>query len=120
MKKAHAEGRAWNIGMSRWNNESSYPEKFIIKVIANEFTDKNYIHEFPQGIYSIDFAWPAKKKAIEIDGQQHERFEEYRLRDKRKDKFLFENGWKVLRLKWTDILHDTKQRIQEMKNFIDQ
>lgn len=29
MKKAHAEGRAWNIGKSRWNNEPSYPEKFF-------------------------------------------------------------------------------------------
>lgn len=43
MKKAHEEGRAWNIGKSRWNNEPSYPEKFFMKVIENEFQDKGYI-----------------------------------------------------------------------------
>jgi len=37
MKKAHAEGRAHNIGTSRWNNEPSWPEQFFMKVIENEF-----------------------------------------------------------------------------------
>ena len=40
MKKAHAEGRAHNIGESRWNNEPSYPEQWFMKVIENEFIDK--------------------------------------------------------------------------------
>lgn len=29
MKLAHKEHRAHNIGQSRWNNEPSYPEKFL-------------------------------------------------------------------------------------------
>ena len=33
MKRAHAEGRAHNIGTCRWNNEPSYPEQFFMKVI---------------------------------------------------------------------------------------
>jgi len=118
MKKAHAEGRAWNIGKSRWNNEPSYPEKFFIEVIKNEFDDKNYVREFNVGLYSIDFAWVNKKLAIEIDGQQHEK-EEYRLRDERKDKILIENGWIVLRLKWVDICNDTQNYIKMAKQFID-
>lgn len=47
MKKAHAEGRAHNIGNCRWNNEPSYSEKFFMEVIANEFEDKNYTREYP-------------------------------------------------------------------------
>jgi len=50
MKKAHKERRAWNIGMSRWNNEPSYPEEFFMKVISNEFEDKKYINEYPISI----------------------------------------------------------------------
>jgi len=119
MKLAHKEGRAWNIGMSRWNNESSYPEKFFMKVIENEFEDKNYQKEFNVGIYSIDFAWPHKKIGIEIDGEQHQRFE-YRERDKRKDKFLNENGWKLLRIKWNDFYHQTKEYIKQAKIFVDE
>lgn len=118
MKKAHKEGRAWNIGISRWNNEPSYPEKFFMKVIENEFEDKNYQKEYPAGIYSLDFAWVEKKKAIEIDGDQHKRFEEYKERDKRKNKYLQENGWEVLRISWQDMFHNTKEEINKCKNFI--
>jgi very-short-patch-repair endonuclease len=119
MKLAHKEGRAWNIGKSRWNNKKSYPEIFFEKVINNEFLDKYYKTEYNIGIYSLDFAWIHKKKVIEIDGEQHERFEEYRLRDIKKDEFLISNGWTILRIKWKDMYNNTKEKIQEAKNFID-
>jgi len=118
MKIAHKEGRAWNIGKSRWNNKASYPEEFFMKVIENEFEDKNYIREFNVGIYSIDFAWTDKKLAIEIDGQQHKRFEEYKQRDLRKDECLLENGWKVLRILWIDMYKDPHKWIKIAKDFI--
>lgn len=119
MKKAHKEGRAHNIGSSRWNNEPSYPEIFFMKVIQNEFNDKNYCREYPFGKYSLDFAWVEKKRCIEIDGEQHERFEEYRKRDEQKDKLLIENNWKVLRIKWKDLYKNTKEIIKAAKDFID-
>lgn len=118
MKKAHLENRAWNIGRSRWNNEPSYPEKFIMKAIENENIDGSYIREYPFGRYSIDFAWAEKKKALEIDGEQHARFSEYLERDIKKDELLKLNGWKVMRVQWVDIFNDPKNRIQEIKNFI--
>jgi very-short-patch-repair endonuclease len=118
MIAAHQEGRAWNIGSSRWNNEPSYPEKFFMEVIKNEFNDKNYEREYPFSIYSIDFAWPDKKLAIEIDGDQHERFDEYKERDRKKDELLALNGWKVMRIKWKDFVKDTKFFIEEANNFI--
>lgn len=119
MKTAHAEGRAWNIGKSRWNNSPSYPEIFFTQVIENEFTNKNYIREYPMGIYSLDFAWVEEKKCIEIDGEQHQRFLEYKKRDKRKDQYLKENGWLVLRISWKKMFKDTKKYIEICKNFID-
>lgn len=118
MIKAHKEGRAWNIGKSRWNNKPSYPEEFFIKVIKNEFFDKEYIREYPFGIYSLDFAWPNKKKCIEIDGQQHERFEDYKRRDLKKDECLRKEGWEILRIKWTDMFNNTKFWINEANQFI--
>lgn len=118
MKVAHKEGKAWNIGKSRWNSEPSYPEKFFIKVIENEFQDKAYEREYNVGIYSLDFAWKHLKKCIEIDGEQHQRFEEYKNRDKRKDKFLIESGWEVLRIDWKNLFNDTKKYIEIAKDFI--
>lgn len=118
MKIAHEKGIAWNIGKSRWNNKKSYPEIFFATVIDNEFIDKNYKTEFPVGIYSIDFARVDKKLAIEIDGDQHERFQEIIDRDNRKDLFLEKNDRKVLRIKRKDMFNNTKQYIKIAYEFI--
>lgn len=120
MIQAHKEGRAWNIGMSRWNNKPSYPEQFFMKVIENEFNDKNYNRGFNVGIYSIDFAWVDKKLAIEIDGEQHQRFKEYKERDARKDAFLIKEGWTILRIVWKDMCNDTKYFIKKANEFVGQ
>lgn len=120
MKLAHIEGRAWNIGKSRWNNKPSYPEEFFMKVIENEFEDKSYIREYPVSIYSIDFAWVSKKLAIEIDGEQHYRFDEYQERDFKKDTLLENNGWKILRIRWKDIYNNPQEYIKMAKKFIDE
>ena len=119
MKLAHQEGRAHNIGSSRWNNEPSYPEQWFMRVVENEFNDKNYHHEYPFGRFSLDFAWIEKKKCIEIDGEQHQRFQEQIERDKRKDALLKENGWQILRIIWKDAYNNPKETIQKAKDFIE-
>lgn len=119
MKLAHAEDRAHNIGSNRWNNKPSYPEIFFTQVIENEFQDKNVVREYPLGRYSLDFAWPHLKRAIEIDGDQHERFEKQRESDARKDCFAIEAGWTILRVKWKEMFHEPKMHIARCKAFID-
>ena len=119
MKKAHKEGRAHNIGVCRWNNEPSYPERFFMRVIENNISDKEYKREYPFVRFSIDFAWPHKKKAIEIDGDQHWRFQEVIDRDRVKDAILKEHGWQVLRIRWIDMFKDPQSWIAKAKDFID-
>lgn len=121
MKKAHAEGRAHNIGECRWNNEPSYPEQWFMKVLKNEFgleKDKDYKMEFPFHKFSLDFAWPDKKLCIEIDGEQHERFQEQKERDIEKDQLLEEEGWTELRKSWKEIFKEPKTFIEEVRNII--
>lgn len=121
MKKAHAEGRAHNIGDCRWNNKPSYPEEWFITMMRNEFgqeVDKDYYREVPFHRFSLDFAWPDKKLCIEIDGEQHERFQEQKERDVQKDKLLNEEGWKELRKSWKDIFNNPKIFIEEVKIFL--
>ncbi len=114
MKKAHSEGRGWHIGKARNERKPSYPEQFFMRVIENEFEDKNYQREVRVSKYAIDFAWVDKKIAIEVDGQFH-RLPEYVERDKRKDEYLKENGWKVLRLPWIEVFADPKKWIEKAK-----
>jgi very-short-patch-repair endonuclease len=119
MKIAHSEGRAHNIGMSRWNNEPSYPETFFMKIIENEFNDKNYIREYSVVRYAVDFAWVDRKLAVEIDGDQHQRFQEYKDRDAKKDELLQSQGWEILRIVWKDMFHNPQYWISIAKKFID-
>lgn len=118
MKSAHEQGRAWNIGKSRWNNKPSYPEKFFMKAIKNNFLDKNYVREYNIGIYSLDFAWITKKKCIEIDGDQHQRFDTIKKRDQRKNDLCAKNGWQILRIKWKDLFDNPKEWIRIANEFI--
>lgn len=117
MKERHAKGIA-----SRWKNphlHTSYAESFFIKVIENEFTNKEYVRELRAGKYFIDFAWVDLKLAIEIDGQQHERYQHQRESDVRKDAFLKEEGWLVLRIRFKDMFNNPKHYIKVAKTFID-
>lgn len=118
MKRAHKEGRAWNIGMSRWNSEMSYPQKFFTMVIANQFEDKNYKHQYPVGKYSLDFAWVDKKKCIQIDGQQHLK-EDAIQHDRIRDQYLVAQDWDILRISWKQMCNDFKGTIKIAKQFID-
>lgn len=116
MIKAQKEGRAWNIGQSRWNNEQSYPEKFFEKFLTNEGI--KFEKEYPIGRFSIDFALIENKIAIEIDGKTHFTEEETIQRDKRKNKKLEEEGWKTLRIKWGKMFNETQEILEEAKKFI--
>ncbi len=118
MKVAHKEGRAWNIGQSRWNNAPSWPEKFFMEVIKNEFNDQAYTTEYPFGKFSLDFAWLEKKKCIEIDGDQHLTDENQKRRDLEKNQLLEQHEWKLLRITWRDMMADTKFWIETAKKFI--
>ena len=122
MKKAHAEGRANNFALSRHScGEVSYPEKWFMTVIKNEFDDQNYIKEYPFIKYSLDFAWPHKKICIEIDGSQHydKRFQNRIEHDIKRDLFIKSKGWKILRLRWTYVLKQKKYWIRVAKKFVD-
>jgi very-short-patch-repair endonuclease len=119
MKERHRAGLAHNIGSSRWNHQPSWPEKWFMTVISNEFIDKNYLREYPFHRFSLDFVWLHKKRVIEIDGEQHERFLEQKARDRVKDALLSQEGYAILRVRWKDICNDAKGSIQRMKDFID-
>lgn len=121
MKIAHAEGRAHNIGECRWNNKSSYPEQWFMSMMENEFNQKvgvDYQREYSFHKYSLDFAWPDRKVCVEIDGDQHQRFQEQRLRDLQKDSYLKDEGWLEIRRSWKYIFNNTKQFIAEIKNIL--
>lgn len=118
MLKRRANGYNWSFAHSK-NNGVSYPEQFWMAVIENEFQDKNYIFQYQLGRFAIDFAWPHKKIALEIDGDQHYTQKEQKIRDKNKEMLLKENGWVLIRIRWKTIFKNPKPFIQKVKELID-
>lgn len=119
MKKAHKEGRAWNIGNNRRVQKQSYPEKFFTSIIKTEFKDIAFVPEYQFMSYRFDFAWPHLMKEIEIDGSQHFATAAAVEHDKIRDRRAKAAGWKVLRIKWTDMYHNPGKYIKIAKEFID-
>ena len=70
----------------------------------------NYIHEYKVGKWFIDFAVVDKKLALEIDGKQHQ-FPERKASDEKKDAYLIENGWKILRIPWKKITKEVREEL---------
>lgn len=119
MKMRHKNGTASSF-KSRKKQSHSYPEKWLITVLENNFGQKeniDYKTELPFHGYFLDFSWPEKRLCIEIDGELH-RFAEQQNRDKNKDEYLRNDGWKELRLKWSFILKNKETTINMIKDFL--
>lgn len=57
-----------------------------------------YEFELVTGRYSIDYAVVHSRLAIECDGKYWHSSQEHIARDQKKDQYLREHGWTVLRL----------------------
>lgn len=99
----------------RLNHSSveSYPEKYFNEVFIKE--GLNFERYYRVGLYELDFALVDKKIDIEIDGDQHYLDPKVSEVDKRRNKYLIDNGWTIIRIKWSDY---KKLSIEEKKEYI--
>jgi len=65
------------------------------------------------GDYIVDFYCPKAKLIIELDGGQHH-IEEGIAKDKKRDKFLQANGFKVLRFSDRDVIENLEGLLQKV------
>jgi very-short-patch-repair endonuclease len=75
------------------------------------------LHIYPQykvGKYRIDFAIPEKMIAIELDGHEYHKEKYQRTHDAQRDRWLFGQGWHVLRFTGTEIYKDLDKCISEI------
>lgn len=75
------------------------------------------LHIYPQhkvGRYRLDFAIPSKNIAIEIDGHDYHKTKYQRTYDAQRDRWLFGEGWTVLRFTGSEIYKDIDGCIDEI------
>lgn len=98
----------------------SYPEKYFRKLFNDLNLKLTPYYRFHT--YELDFAHIEKKIDIEIDGDQHIFDLRIVQHDKKRDKFMTQNGWRVVRVVWSDykrLNYDEKQKfIHELVDFL--
>ncbi len=82
--------------MNHYSKGDSYPEKYFIECLAGT----NFIKKFRFDSYELDFANVEMGVDLEIDGGQHITDKRIAEHDIRRNSYLVERGWKVIRINW--------------------
>ncbi len=70
------------------------------------------------GPYAVDFAFPAHRVAIEIDGWAFHSGQEEFQKDRVRQNWLALQGWQVLRFTWLDITQHPERVLAEIRSAI--
>lgn len=105
--------------LNHYSKGPSYPESYFDEIFEGKFDYEKYLQA---SFYHIDFAIINKKIAIEIDGDQHYLDKKIVQSDIRKDAYLTENCWDIIRIKWSDYQKMTREEkekyISDLLNYI--
>jgi very-short-patch-repair endonuclease len=104
------------------SSKESYPEKYFTEVFEKEKIEVVKKHRVK--LYELDFCILDKKIDIEIDGTQHYYDKKIVESDKKRTKFLEDNGWDVIRIDWRKYQKLDKLNkelfIKNLKNYINE
>ena len=78
---------------------------------AHRFSGFKFRRQHPIGPYIVDFACPAEKLVVELDGGQHA---DAGYDDEARDKWLEQRGYRVLRFWNNDVLAETQAVLQSI------
>lgn len=85
--------------------EMSYPEVLLRQRLRGKQRGVSFRKGHPIGPYVGDFYCPAFRLVVEVDGIAHG-VGDRPARDAERDKFLEENGYRIVRIAAADILRD--------------
>jgi very-short-patch-repair endonuclease len=78
------------------------------------FLDLHLYSQHSVGKYRLDFAIPDKMIAIELDGHEYHKTKYQRTHDAQRDRWLYGQGWHVLRFTGTEIYNNLDGCIDEI------
>ncbi len=77
------------------------------------FIKRKFRRQHDIGMYAVDFACPAVKLVIELDGPLHDEPEQLAF-DARRTDYLQLNGWRVVRIKNDDLFADSGEVLRRI------
>ncbi len=69
--------------------------------------------QYQVGKYRLDFAVPSKMVAIELDGHDYHSSKQQRTADAKRERYLQENGWLVIRFTGSEIFVDAQSCVNQ-------
>ncbi len=78
--------------------QTSAEEKLWSLLRNRKLVKRKFRHQYPIGPWVADFACPAIKLAIEVDGPSHDDSDQQAW-DEIKNEYLRASGWRVMRIK---------------------
>jgi len=98
--------------LNHYSKGRSYAEEYW-KVVLDS-NDVIYEEQYRIGLYSLDFAITDKFIDFEIDGDQHYTDPRIVESDKRRNEYLINLGWRVIRIKWSEF-----KKLNNKKDYVD-
>ena len=95
---------------------STKAEQIMWKTLRNrQFDDLKFYRQYPIGPYVVDFYNRPLRIIIEIDGGVHIGRE---FEDKRRQTYLEEKGFSVIRFTNDQVINDLNQIVEEIRRYI--
>lgn len=104
--------RALELADPRSESAGESLTRELLHRLKIEPPELQYVVRTPLGEHRLDFAWPARKVALEFDGRT--KYFDYRPTDevlfteRRREKALMEQGWTFLRVEWKDLFNEVE------------
>lgn len=108
-----------NMLLGKWGKNSKH-ENELERILSQQLglvKNKDYFHPYRIGNYVFDFYIPSVRCVIETDGREHWADSEIMERDKKKEQFLKEKGYILLRFRDFQIFNKAElvlKKIQEV------
>ena len=81
--------------------------------------NQKFRREYPIPPYTVDFCCVSLKLVIEVDGEHHQT-DEGRKRDQRRDQFLLEQGYEVVRVPGWEVMRNSSDVLCQIERAIDE
>jgi len=99
-------------------NMTDAEQRLWARIRGKQLKGYQFYRQKPIGDYIADFYCPKAKLVIELDGGQHYT-EDGRQKDKIRDKYLSDNGLKVLRFSDKDVLAQIESVLEKIWGCLD-
>lgn len=98
-----------------WKCESYIERRVYRGLISNQLYP---VPQYRVGKYFIDLAFPHQMVAIECDGKAYHSSPKQKAHDRKKDKYLKDRGWTVLRFSGSKIHRDLPSVIRKISESV--